>query len=260
MNHTRGALTALLCLAPAAALAQRPMLHVDPTLKDCSVIFAPTLTQSAFHRFAREFGSVSAFKAISPPTTLGRGGVALGLDVIYFNVDEGSDAWNDTFAHPDSTHYLGSDKNFPSVRLRVGVTDAIDVGAYYTRNPDANYGWFGVDGRYGVLRQGTTAPISLAVRGAYTKTLYVADMSMQTFTADVTAGRTLGRTVTPYVGLGGDLVLARERTAAVALERETVLVPRAFGGLEVRVWHLAVSVEGEVGALSSAQVQFAVLR
>jgi hypothetical protein len=39
-----------------------PALHVDPSLEDCSVIFAPELTQAAFRRFARGFGSVSAFQ------------------------------------------------------------------------------------------------------------------------------------------------------------------------------------------------------
>jgi len=259
MNRTRGALVALLCVAPAAAAAQMPILHVDPSLEDCSVIFAPALTQSAFRRFVREFGSVSAFKQMSPPVTLGRGGVAVGLDVIYFTVDEASDAWNDTFAHPAADHYLGSDLSFPSVRLRVGVSDAVDLGAFYTRNPNANYGWLGLEGRYGLLRQQETVPISLAVRGAYTRTLYVADMSMQTFTADISAGRTFWRVLTPYVGVGSDLVLARETTDAVALQRETELVPRAFGGLEVRYWHLALGAEAEVGALARTQVQLALV-
>jgi hypothetical protein len=259
MISPRGALIALLSLVPAAALAQKPILHVDPSLKDCSVIFAPELTQSAFQRFVREFGSVSAFKQMSPPTTLGKGGVALGLDMIYFTVDEASDAWNDTFAHPDATHYLGSHKSFPSVRLRVGVTDAVDLGAYYTRNPDANYGWLGVEGRYGLLRQNAAVPISLTVRGAYTKTLYVADMDMHTATFDVSGGRTFWNRVTAYAGWGGDLILARETTDAVQLKTEVAPVSRAFGGVQLRLWHMALGVEREVGALSRTQVQLAMV-
>jgi hypothetical protein len=260
MNSARGTLAALLSLVPAAALAQKPILHVDPSLKDCSVIFAPELTQSAFQRFVREFGSVSAFKQMSPPTTLGKGGIALGLDMIYFTVDEASDAWNDTFAHPDATHYLGSDKSFPSVRLRVGVTDAVDLGAYYTRNPNANYGWLGVEGRYGLLRQNAAVPISLTVRGAYTKTLYVADMDMHTLTMDVSAGHTFWNRVTAYAGWGNDLVLARETTDAVQLKHAVEPVSRAFGGVEVRLWYLTLGVEREVGALSRTQLQLAVVR
>ena len=39
-----------------------------------------------------------------------------------FHVEDHSDAWNDTFAHPDATHELGSDLSFPKFRIRVGVT------------------------------------------------------------------------------------------------------------------------------------------
>jgi hypothetical protein len=52
---------ALALVLPATALAEPPPdpnLHVDPSLKDCSVSFAPNLTQDAFRRFVREFGSV----------------------------------------------------------------------------------------------------------------------------------------------------------------------------------------------------------
>ena len=259
MNGARGTLIALLSLLPAAALAQKPTLHVDPSLKDCSVIFAPELTQSAFQRFAREFGSISAFKQMSPPTTLGKGGVALGLDLIRFTVDEASDAWNDTFAHPDSAHYLGSDKSFPSLRLRVGVTDAFDLGAYYTRSPGANYGWLGLEGRYGVLRQSETMPVSLTVRAAYTKTLYVSDMDMHTATYDVSAGRTFWNRVTAYAGWGQDLVLARETSPAVQLKTALEPVGRRFAGVQVRLWHLALGVEREAGALTRTQVQLAMV-
>ena len=51
----------VLIAAPVQAQSY-PTLHVDPTLKECSVEFAPNLTQSAYRRFVREFGSVSAYK------------------------------------------------------------------------------------------------------------------------------------------------------------------------------------------------------
>jgi hypothetical protein len=195
MKHARTILLALMCLAPAAASAHGPdghpadpNLHVDPTLKDCPVQFAPELTRAAFARFAREFGSVSAFKLSSPPTTLGRRGLAIELEGTAFTVDEKSDAWNDTFAHPDAYHELGSDKRFPMVKARLGLTDRLDAGAFYTRNSLANYGWLGFDLKYGVLRQDGTTPVSLAVRGAYTRTLYVHDMDMHDLGAEAQQG------------------------------------------------------------------------
>jgi hypothetical protein len=252
----------LLVLLPAAALAHGegshppdPALHVDSSLEDCSVIFAPELTQSAFRRFAREFGSVSAFKQGSPPTTLGKGGFSVGLQQIFFSVDERSDAWNDTFHHPDAYHELGSDLSFPKLSLRVGVRDDLDVGAFYAQNPEANYGWLGLDVKYAILEQREDMPVTLAVRGAYTKTLYVADMDMHALSLDVSVGRTFWNVVTPYLGLGSEAVLARETTDAVDLQTEGVVVPRLTGGVELRYWHVALGAEANLSDVDSFQAQ-----
>ena len=261
MKKMRMLLVLLMGLVPATARAHGegghdpdPNLHVNPGLKDCSIQFAPELTQAAFHRFVREFGSVSAFK-MTPPTTLGRKGVVIGLEQINFTVEEHSDAWNDTFYHPDAYHELGSDKSFPKVRLRVGVGDRLDLGAFWTENPNANYGWYGLEAKYGLLQQSEKMPVSVAVRGAYTKTLYVDDMDMHAGTLDFAAGRTFWNVLTPYLGGGADAILARETSSAVQLETEQMVVPHAIGGFELRYWHLVVGAEGSVGELATFQFQ-----
>lgn len=252
-------MAALLVLSAPVARAHGsgtadPALHVNPDLKDCSIQFAPELTQAAFHRFVREFGTASASKFISAPGTLGRGHVALGLEGVAFHIDEHADAWNDTFAHPDATHELGADKRFPKLRARVGLTDRMDVGAFYTANFQANYGWLGLDARYGLLRQRDGMPVDLSVRGAWTKTLYVDDMDLMTGTADVAAGRTFGGIVTPYVGFGGDHVLARETTATVDLKREEQTVWHGLAGVEARLRHFGIGAEVQRSALTSVQL------
>jgi hypothetical protein len=256
MSARRLALSVLLLL-PTTSLAVPfdPNLNVDPSVDDCYVRFAPDLTQAAYRRFAREFGSISAFKQASPPSTLGRGGFSVDLEQIAFSVEEKSAAWNDTFVHPDGYHPLGSDKSFPKLRLRVGVSDDLEVGAFFTKAPKANYGWLGVEAKYGVLRQGEDMPVAVAVRGAYTKTLYVADMDMHALSADVSVGRTFWRILTPYVGAGADAVLARETSPAVNLATETLLVPHVAAGVEIRYWHVALGVEAERSALTSYQAQ-----
>jgi hypothetical protein len=248
----------LMLLLPATAQAGHafdPNLNVDPSVEDCSVRFAPDLTQPAFRRFAREFGSVSAFKQASPPTTLGKRGVAVDLEQIFFSVEEKSAAWNDTFTHPDAYHPLGSNLSLPKLRLRVGVTDDLDVGAFYAQNPEANYGWVGLEAKYGILDQRDGMPIALAVRGAYTKTLYVADMNMHAVSADVSVGRTFWEVLTPYLGLGADAVLARETSRALDLKSEALVVPHLTAGFEVRYWHVAIGAEAQVSALTSYQAQ-----
>jgi hypothetical protein len=260
MSNARMIPVALMLLVPGAALAHDldgPPLHVDPGVKDCSVEFAPNLTQGAFARFVREFGSVSAFKMMAPPTTLGRRQFLLGVEYLSFTVEEHSEAWNDTFAHPNADHPLGSDKAFPMVRLRAGVTDRLDLGAFYTRNPDANYGWLGVEARYGVMRQDPKTPVNLVVRGAYTKTLYVHDMDMHALTADVAVGRTFWSRFTPYVDVGGDVVLARERSDVVNLHNEVQPVAHVIGGFELRYAFLSLGAEAHIAALTSYQLQIA---
>jgi hypothetical protein len=259
MANARMLLVALVWLAPTQALAGSydPNLHVKPGLKDCSVIFSSDLTQSAYGRFVREFGSVSAFKPMSSAATLGPWGVSVGVEMLNFAVEEKSNAWNDTFAHPNASHPLGSDQTFPKLRVRVGVTDRMDLGAFYARNPEANYGWLGLEAKYGLKKQSETVPFSLAVRGAYTKTLYVHDMDMHTLTADVAASRTLGNLLTPYLYLGSDAVYARETSDAVDLNDETQFAPHAIGGLELRYWHMAIGAEAHVSTLTSFEVSVA---
>ena len=247
---------AIVTAAPLRAQSAYPPLHVNPSVEDCSVQFAPTLTQAAFRRFVREFGSVSAFKQVAPASTLGKGRALVSVEMMRFTVDEWSAAWNDTFAHPDDQHPLGSTQSFPKLKLRVGVTDDLDVGAFYTRNAQANYGWIGLDGKYRLLTESASMPVSLAVRGAYTRTLYVTDMDMHALTADVSVDRRLWHVFRPYVGLGADGVFARETTDAVSLRRETTIVPHLLGGLDVTVWErLSLGAEFTLGARPSAQVQ-----
>jgi len=248
------AVVAITAAAPLHAQSIHPSLHVDATLDDCSVRFAPELTQRAFDRFVREFGSVSAFKQAAPPSTLGAGRVLFGIDMISFRVDEWADAWNDTFYHPNDHHELGSKKEFPLLRLRAGVTDALDVGAFYTRNPHANYGWLGVDGKYQVASEAHGAPVTVAVRGAYTETLYVSDMDMHALTTDVSVGRRLWRTVHSYAGLGADGLLVRETSDAVRLRGGLTVVPHLFAGVDATVLR-RVNLGAEFTASARPSVQ-----
>lgn len=249
----------VVALAPSfttlRAQSHRP-LHVDPSVGDCEVRFASNLTQSAYHRFAREFGAVSAFKQMASATTLGRGRASIGVEMMSFTVDEWADAWHDTFVHPNDEHPLGSEKQFPKIKLRVGATDNLDIGAFYTSNPSANYGWVGVDGKYRVVTESVGKPLSLAVRGAYTRTLYVTDMSMHAFTADISADRRIWHDVRTYIGVGADAVIALETSAAVPLKDETILVPHLFGGVDALIWsRLSLGVEFALGALPTLQLQ-----
>lgn len=262
MQRSHLLFAALILVTPVQALAHGPdghpadpNLHVGDDYEECYVRFSSALTQREFRRFAREFGSVSAFKQMAPPTALGQLGFSAGLEYTWFPIEDKADAWNDTFAHPDQYHELGDTQAFPKLKLAVGVTEDLDVGAFFTKNWWANYGWLGIDAKYRLLKQDEDMPVSVALRGAYTKTLFVEDMDMHALTLDASAGRTFWEVLTPYVGLGTDMVLARETSDAVDLDTEVPVVPHAFAGVELRYWHVAFGFEGQIGALPSAQMQ-----
>lgn len=103
----------------------------------------------------------------------------------------------------------------------------------------------------------TTIPVTVAVRGAYTKTLFVDDMDMHALSADVSVGRTFRYRITPYLGIGADAVLARETSPVVDLDTEYVTVGHAFAGLEVALWHLIIGAEAQYSTIPSAQAQVA---
>ena len=122
------------------------------------------------------------------------------------------------------------------------------------------YGWLGLDMKYGLLQQNETMPVSLALRGAYTKTLYVEDMDMHALTADVTAGRT-GRAfivsaMTATAGVGviatSSLPLLRDfgiivaLNVAVALLSAPVFLPPMLVWADERRWVSRGLVPSEV--------------
>lgn len=263
MALARMILVAAMAMVPAVALAhgaeEHASLHVDPAVDECSIRFDASLTQGAYEQFAREFGSVSAFKPNAAPVNLGRGRFAIAVEQLGFSIEDHTSRWNDTFVHPNSGHDLGSNQMFPKARLRLGVTDDLDLGAFYTRNPKANYGWVGVDATYGVWKQENGAPVSVGVRGAWTRTLFLHDMKMNTGTAQIGVARTLWSVLTPYVYGGADVVVAQETSDRVELKTETETVPHVMTGAELRWWHVAVGAELHVSDLTSYQVQIAAL-
>lgn len=235
-----------------------PSLHVDPSVKECSIRFDSMLTQEAFHQFVREFGSVSAFKQMAPPSTLGNGKLLAGIEITTFTVDEHDSAWNDTFTHPHDEHPLGSRQTFPKFKFRMGVGEDTDIGAFYTQNFAANYGWIGVDLKQRLIKEGESLPVTSAIRGAYTKTIVVTDMDMHALTADWSFEKSITDNIKPYLGAGTDYIYAKNKSHAVTLRDESVFFPHIFGGVDFTLWQsLSIGVELTMGALHSTQIQIA---
>src|SRR5262245_62645512 len=112
----------VIALSQSVALAQNPnvTLHVNPRWKSCAIQLDASLSQAAWHQFTRDVGVVAYFRPLADARPLGRGTVELSLLQWGTNVDETSSAWNDTFVHPDSTHWLteGGPLAIPGLMVR----------------------------------------------------------------------------------------------------------------------------------------------
>ena len=100
-----------------------PKLHVNPRWKECSFQLDPSLTQSAWRQFTEEAGLVTFFRPLSDARPLGKGRFELSALKWKTNINARDAAWNDTFVHPDSTHWLfeGSGLEFPGLTAGANV-------------------------------------------------------------------------------------------------------------------------------------------
>jgi hypothetical protein len=237
---------------PAAAQAQqdhgRPHLHANGKWDECSIQLSSTLTQRAWRQFTQEAGLVAYFRPLADAEPLGRGRFEVSVVQWETAIDDSDEAWNDTFVHPDSAHYLfeGSGLKFPGLMVRAGISAGTDVGLYVTKNPNANYGFVGgqVQRR---LAGGEDRPWDAAARVSFVTLYGPDDVDLTVYGMDLVASRKLALArwaeVSPYVGVSGYLSTSHEKTAAVALDDERVGGGQAMAGAVVQVWKARVAAE-----------------
>ena len=248
------ALAAVLFSTPASA----QKLHVNPRWKECSFQIDPSLTQAAWHQFTREAGLAIYFRPLSDARPLAKGKFEVSALQWQTRIDDSKPAWNDTFVHPDSTHWLteGSGLAIPGLTVRAGVGGKTDVAAYVTKNPEANYGFYGAAVQRALVGD-ATSKWNASARASFVKMYGPEDMDFSVYGADVVVSRTLTLSrwaaVAPYAGVSGYLARAHEKTAVVDLANENVFGARASVGAEVRVFKARVAAEynaARVGGIS----------
>lgn len=257
----------LLALGPSSGSAQHSHhveLHVNPRWDECSFQLDPALTQGAWRQFTKEAGIVTHFRPLRGARPMGAGNFEISILQTTTGIDDRDPAWNDTFVHPDSTHWLfeGSGLPIPGLMARAGVTDRLDLGAYFTQNPSANYGFVGGQAQYNVLAE-RTAGVSVAARVSLVTMFGPEDLDFTTYGADVVASRDFRvhsnwLSVTPYAGVSGSLSRSHEKTAAVALEDESVAGVQAMLGAVVQIAAARVAFEYDVAAVRSHSIRIGV--
>jgi hypothetical protein len=261
LTTAAAALATALVQTPAIAQSHNhPHLHVNPRWDECSFQLDPSLTQAAWHQFTREAGLVVYFRSLSDARPMGRGNFEVSVLQWQTGIDDRDAAWNDTFVHPDSTHWLyeGSGLKFPGVMARAGVGARTDVGVYITKNPNANYGFYGAQLQRNVT-SGTTRSWDASARASFVSMYGPEDLSFTVYGVDLVASRKMTLTrwaaLSPYAGLSTYLASSHEQTAAVNLEDERVLGAQASVGAVLQLSKARLAAEYNFASVPSISLK-----
>ncbi|HEX9166398.1 MAG TPA: hypothetical protein VF862_10855 [Gemmatimonadales bacterium] len=268
MSRTRMSILFLAGLAwfPAGAAAQHNhdvILHVNPRWKECAIQLDPALTQEAWRQFVEEGGMLIYFRPLTDARPMGRGNWEISALRWQTGIDDTEAAWNDTFVHPNETHWLyeGDGLAFPGLTARVGVSSRIDVGAYFTKNVQSNYGVAGAQMQYAFVRD-PESPWGAAARLSVVSLFGPADVNLGAVGLDLVASRRLDIvrrvSVTPYVGWSSIVSAGRETSDAVALESEVAPSSQVMGGAVLQVAMVRIGAEFTTGRVATRSLKVGV--
>jgi hypothetical protein len=236
-------------------------LHVNPRWKECSFQLDASLTQSAWHQFAREAGLVTYFRSLTDAEPMGRGRVELSLLQWQTGIHDSDPAWNDTFVHPDSTHWLfeGDGLKFPGLMARAGLTDRMDAGIYFTKSPGANYGFYGGQLQYNVVDEAAKG-WAASTRVSAVSMFGPQDVKFSVYGLDVLASKrytvfSKWASVSPYVGASTYLSRAHEKSSVVNLKDENVLGVQGMVGAVAQLAAARVAVEYSVASVPTLSMK-----
>jgi hypothetical protein len=146
-------------------------------------------------------------------------------------IDDGNGAWNNTMTHPEDDHYLGEEVSIPQFTLRMGVTDRIDVEAFGTVDPRANYGFIGLGTKLALLQQDKGLPVSLALRPSVSSLVGPSEVSLVSLSTEFIVSRRFYH-LAPFVGLGARGTLAFDQSADTDVGNQGAVRPVFLGGLD----------------------------
>jgi hypothetical protein len=259
-----GAVGIALLSTPADAQS-RPKLHVSSRWKECSIQLDPSLTQAAWHQFTQEAGEAVYFRPLADAQPMGRGNFEFSLMRWQTNVDDKTSAWNDTFVHPDSTHWLteGNGLKIPGLAVRAGVTSSTDLGAFYTKNPRANYGVYGVQLQQNLVKSGARG-WDVSARTSFVSLFGPDDVDLNVYGMElVTSWKRwkYGRaTLVPYAGVAAYLSGSHEKSSVVNLADERVIGVMGTAGAALQFSAVRVSAEASMSRVPSIAMKVGIGR
>lgn len=239
-------------------------LHVNPRWKECSFQLDESLTQQEWREFTREAGLVVYFSPLTDAKPMGAKKFEISLLQWKTKFDDTKGAWNNTFVHPDSTHWLkeSSRLSIPGLMFRAGLTKKLDVSAYFTKSPGANYGFWGAQAQYTLLNE-TEKKWSAAARASVLSIYGPKDVCFTVYGVDVLASKEFRlhkswASVAPYAGVSSYLTNSHEKSAVVALHDETVVGGRVMMGALFKLSIARVGVEYSLAKLNTISLKVGV--
>jgi hypothetical protein len=254
------ALALSVALFPSPASAQQPVLHVNPRWEECSFQLDPALTQTAWRQFAREAGLVVYFRSLTDARPLGKGKFEVSALQWKTGIDDSDPAWNDTFVHPDADHWLfeGSGLEFPGLTVRAGISEKTDVGVYFTRNPGANYGFYGAQVQRNVINNAARG-LAASARMSFVSMYGPDDLTFTVVGAEFVGSWQKNITgwlsVSPYAGVSTYMSSAHERSSVVSLDDERVLGAQALVGASMQLSYARIAMEYSIADVPSVSLK-----
>jgi hypothetical protein len=224
-------------IAAGLALAVSPVLAAD-------ISFSTAINQDDFKNLSKEAGAALGYRNMAPAAPLGITGFDIGAEVTAISIDKNDRYWKSAFSN-DAPAYLV----IPKIRVRKGLPFGIDVGAMYSYVPSSNVKLYGAELSKSIL-DGSVATPAVGVRATYTRLSGVNDLSLQTYGVDASVSKGF-LFITPYAGAGMMLISSEAKgnlksTLAPNLEKESITVPRVFGGLKLTPFPLlSITAEAE---------------
>ncbi len=247
-----GALMMLALVTEARAQGADVYWHIDPGVKTCSMKVDPSQTQAQWKTFVRQAGAITTFKSLASAEPLGTMNFSVGIDQGRTPVDQRNPAWINTFVHPDAECPLGDAISFPSLRARMGVSDRMDIGGYWTTAPNANYGMVGGEVRYLVSKESEDLPAA-SVRGSFTVLTGVPDFDMSIYSVELSASKKVAM-FNPYVGVRGNLANGTTTTSKVRLAAERDFFAQGYAGVSYSFWVMSLAAEYNVSTVNTLAV------
>jgi hypothetical protein len=223
--------------------------RIDPSVKSCSMVMDPSLTQAQWNKFTKQVGAILTFKSLASAETLGKMNFNITIDDSYTPVDQHDLAWINTFTHPDEDCPLGDAITYPTLRARMGVSGNMDIGAYWTTAPGGNYGMMGGEFKYKFLQESEKLPAA-AVRASVSILTGVPDYNLNTYGVDLMASKKIAMLI-PYIGFRESLAIGTETTSKVNLDKESLLITQGYAGVSYSIWMLNLVAEYNVSYVNT---------